>query len=53
LLAAFAGGYVGVKLKIPAGALIGALVATVGLFHFFWIILVLITAPIVFHFWGR
>ena len=29
-LAAFAGGYVGVKLKIPAGALIGALLATVG-----------------------
>ncbi len=28
-LAAFAGGYVGVKLKIPAGALIGALVAAV------------------------
>jgi membrane AbrB-like protein len=28
-LAAFAGGYAGVKLKIPAGALIGALVATV------------------------
>jgi membrane AbrB-like protein len=28
-LAAFAGGYVGMKLKIPAGALIGALVATV------------------------
>jgi hypothetical protein len=31
LLAAFAGGYVGVKLKIPAGALIGALVATVAI----------------------
>jgi membrane AbrB-like protein len=31
LAAAFAGGYVGVKLKIPAGALIGALVATVAI----------------------
>ncbi|MBP1723986.1 MAG: AbrB family transcriptional regulator [Deltaproteobacteria bacterium] len=31
LLAAFAGGYAGVKLKIPAGALIGALVATVAI----------------------
>jgi membrane AbrB-like protein len=31
LLAAFAGGYVGVKLKIPAGALLGALVATVAI----------------------
>ena len=31
LLAAFAGGYVGVKLKIPAGALIGALVATMAI----------------------
>ena len=30
-LAAFAGGYVGVKLKIPAGALLGALVATVAI----------------------
>jgi hypothetical protein len=31
LLAAFAGGYVGVRLKIPAGALIGALAATVAI----------------------
>jgi membrane AbrB-like protein len=31
LAAAFAGGYVGAKLKIPAGTLIGALVATVAI----------------------